>query len=491
MIKSYENLSKDELIVELVSVKTGYETLQQNHLQLAEELAQLKRMIFGSKSERFIPSVHPSQSSLFELPMLAKPEVKEQITYERKKVEKLTKDAAGRQMLPSHLERVEIFIEPTENIEGLKKIGEEVTEELEYIPPVLKVNKYIRPKYAKQDGEGVLIGILPSRPIEKGIPGPGLLAHILISKYVDHLPLYRQIGQFKRLGVDVPASTMSDWVGTASDLITPLYEVLKREVLLSGYIQADETPIKVLDEDKKGSTHKGYYWVYHSPEKRLVLFDYRPGRGREGPQEILTDYQGYLQTDAYSAYDSFDTQKIKLLHCMAHARRMFEKALDNDRERADFAMRKIQSLYAIERNLRESKTGVEEKLKLRIQDAVPVLKELELWMKEEIMKVTPQSLIGKAIAYSLSRWDKLSLYASDGRLEIDNNLVENAIRPVAIGRKNYLFAGSHDAAQRAAVIYSLVETCRKNNIEPFEWMKNTLSVIAEHKANQLKLLLPV
>ena len=176
---------------------------------------------------------------------------------------------------------------------------------------------------------------------------------------------------------------------------------------------------------------------------------------------------------------------------MAHARRMFEKALDNDKVRAEFAMRKIQSLYAIERNLRENKLGNEEKLKLRTQDALPVLKELEQWMKEEIMKVTPQSLIGKAIAYSLSRWDKLSLYAADGRLEIDNNLVENSIRPVAIGRKNYLFAGSHEAAQRAAVIYSIVETCRKNNIEPFQWMKNTLANIADHKANQLKVLLPV
>jgi transposase len=483
VIKTYENLFVESL--QIIAEKDFRIT------RLEQELSELKRLIYGSKSERFIPTVHPSQSSLFELPMVTKPEVKEQITYERKKVEKLTKDAAGRQMLPSHLERVEIIVEPLEKTEGLIKIGEEVTEELEYFPPVLKVNKYIRPKYAKQGAEGVLIGRLPSRPIEKGIPGPALLAHILISKYVDHLPLYRQIGQFKRLGVDVPASTMSDWVGAASDLIAPLYDVLKKEVLQSGYIQADETPIKVLDEDKKGSTHKGFYWVYHSPEKRLVLFDYRPGRGREGPQEILNNYQGYLQTDAYSAYDSFNTPKIKLLHCMAHARRMFEKALDNDKERADFAMRKIQSLYAIERSLRENKTGAAEKLKLRMQDAMPILKELELWMKEEIMKVTPQSLIGKAIAYSLSRWDKLSIYATDGRLEIDNNLVENAIRPVAIGRKNYLFAGSHEAAQRAAVIYSLVETARKNNIEPFEWMKNTLTVIADHKANKLNLLLPV
>lgn len=482
--------------ISLPALKSSYHDLSKEQLvdrvtQLEFELAQIKRMIFGSKSERFIPVVHPSQSSLFDIPSEEKPEVKEKISYERKKAEKITKDSFGRQILPAHLDRVEIIIEPAENTEGLKKIGEEITEELEYHPPVLKVNQYIRPKYAKANAEGILIGSLPSRPIERGIPGPGLLAHILISKYVDHLPLHRQIGQFKRLGVDVPASTMSDWVGAASDLIAPLYDTLKKEVLSSSYIQADETPIKVLDEDKKGSTHRGFYWVYHSPEKKLVLFDYRPGRGREGPEDILKNYEGYLQTDAYSAYDSFDTEKIKLLHCMAHARRMFEKALDNDQVRANHALFKIQSLYAIERYLRENKINVDEKLKLRQQDALPILTELHQWMKEEIIKVTPQSLIGKAIAYSLSRWDKLSLYASDGRLEIDNNLIENSIRPVAIGRKNYLFAGSHDAAQRAAVIYSLLGTCKKNNIEPFGWVKNTIAKIADHKANRLFELLPI
>ncbi|MDQ3049142.1 MAG: IS66 family transposase, partial [Bacteroidota bacterium] len=355
MIKVYENLPVEaqKIIAE--------KDFRINKLE--EEIAQIKRMIFGTKSERFIPAVHPSQSSLFDIPSEEKPEVIETISYERKKAEKITKDSTGRQILPPHLDRVEIIIEPTESTEGLKKIGEEITEELEYHPPVLKVNQYIRPKYAKANAEGILIGSLPSRPIEKGMPGPGLLAHILISKYVDHLPLHRQIGQFKRLGVDVPASTMSDWVGAASDLIAPLYDVLKKEVLSSGYVQADETPIKVLDEDKKGTTHRGYYWVYHSPEKKLVLFDYRPGRGREGPEDILKDYEGYLQTDAYSAYDSFDTGKIKLLHCMAHARRMFEKALDNDQVRANHALFKIQSLYAIERYLRENKISVDEKLK--------------------------------------------------------------------------------------------------------------------------------
>lgn len=494
MIIAEKKLSYEELLEQNIlqaQLLERYKSMEANYLQLQDELAQLKRMIFGSKSERFVPAVHPSQSSLFELPAQENPQAKEQISYERKKAEKISKDFGGRQILPAHLDRIEIIIEPTESTEGLKKIGEEITEELEYHPPVLIVNQYRRNKYAKANSEGVLIGALPSRPIEKGMPGSGLLAHILIGKYVDHLPLYRQINQFKRLGVDVPSSTMSDWVGAASDLIAPLYETLKKEVLASGYIQADETPIQVLDEGKKGATHRGYYWVYHSPEKKLVLFDYRPGRGREGPQDILQNYEGYLQTDAYSAYDSFDNRKIKLLNCMAHARRKFEKALDNDKIRANHAMLKIQSLYGIERYLRENKSSVEERLKLRQQDAVPILKEMELWMKDEIMKVTPQSLIGKAIAYSLSRWDKLSLYACDGQLEIDNNLVENSIRPIAIGRKNYLFAGSHDAAGRAAVIYTLLGTCKKNNIEPELWLKNTLSVIADYKVNQLHKLLPI
>lgn len=492
VIEAYENLSKEELITELVSVNANWKEQETINQQLRAELDQLKRMLFGSKSERFIPAVSPLQGNLFELPEAEeKPAPTEEIKYERKKPAKKIEEHAGRKILPSHLERVEIFVEPKEDITGLKKIGEEITEELEYRQAVLFVNQYIRPKYAKQNAEGVLIAELPSRPIDKGIPGPGLLAHILISKYTDHLPLYRQIQQMERLGVSIPQSTMSEWFSQSCDLITPLYNVLKKEVLKSFYLQVDETPIKVLDKDKKGSAHKGFYWVYHSPEKKLVLFDYRQGRGREGPQEMLEGFAGYLQTDGYGVYDKFESDKIKLLNCMAHARRKFEEALKNDKDRAEHALFKIQCLYAIERFFREENISREEKQKLRKQDAEPILNEMHQWLKDEIIKVTPKSLIGQAIAYSLARWDKLSLYITDGRLEIDNNLVENSIRPVAVGRKNYLFAGSHDAAQRAAMIYSLLGTCKKNGIEPFEWLKNTLSVLPDYKANQLHLLLPI
>jgi hypothetical protein len=276
----------------------------------------------------------------------------------------------------------------------------------------------------------------------------------------------------------------------ASNLIAPLADVLQRKVLSSFYLEADETPIRVLDRDKKGKTHRGYYWVYHDPLNNLVLFDYREARGRDGPRELLKDFKGYLQTDGYSAYESFDNGKIKLLHCMAHARRYFEQALDNDRPRAQHVIEQMQKLYAVERKARDESFSSEQRYQLRQQKSLPVLQQLHGWLKDNIMQVLPKSAMGQAIAYSLSRWEKLMIYASDGTLEIDNNLVENSIRPIALGRKNYLFAGSHDAARRAAVIYSLLGTCKLKAVEPFAWLRNVLDVIPDYKANRLEELLP-
>lgn len=478
MIAEYQNLTKEELITTIISFKA--------------ELDQLKRLIYGSKSERFVPVDNPTQTALgLDVePVKEKPSIVQTIIYQRQKTSSSTTINSGRKPLPSHLERVRIVIEPTQDVTGLKAIGEEITEELELIPGKLFVNQFVRPKYAKADGEGILMGHLPSRPIEKGIPGPGLLSNILIEKYVDHLPCHRQIQRYERLGVSINASTMSDWISAGCTLIEPLYTVLKKEVLSSNYLQVDETPIKVLDKNKKGATHRGYYWVYYDPVKKIVLFDYRMGRGRDGPQEMLSDFEGHLQTDGYSVYEKFNNEKIKLLHCMAHARRKFEEALGNDNDRAAFVLSCMQKLYAVERICREENKDHEQRKDLRMQSALPVLNELHNWFKQEIIKVTPKSLIGEAIGYSLARWEKLMLYCTDGKLEIDNNPVENSIRPVALGRKNYLFAGSHNAAQRAAMIYSLLGTCKKNGIEPFEWMKNTLTKLPDHKANQLHTLLP-
>jgi len=476
MISTYENSSKEELISTIIL--------------LQEELTQLKRMIFGTKSERFIPSVVAGQASLgFDVETVVPAVGKQAISYTREQ-QRGNKVHTGRLPIPSYIERIKIEVAPEETVTGLKCIGEEVTEELEYKAASFYVNQYIRKKYAKANGEGIIIGSLPSRPIEKGIAGAGLLANIVIEKYVDHLPLHRQIKRFKRAGMDIPPATISGWVHATCNLISPLYDVLKQEVLKQDYIQADETPIAVLDKDKEGATHQGYNWVYHAPGIRMVLFDYRHGRGRDGPKEILKDFHGHLQTDGYNAYDTFDNEEITLLHCMAHARRKFEQALNNDKERAEYVLHLLQKLYAIERKAKEENYTHVQRYELRQAESVTVLQSLHGWFKENIIQVLPKSLIGEAITYSLKRWEKLSLYTTDGKLEIDNNLVENVIRPVALGRKNYLFAGNHDAAQRSAMLYSFMGTCKLRGVEPLHWLKTTLAKLPDHKANQLHLLLP-
>jgi transposase len=492
MNSGYENWSKEELIAEIVSLKSANESLEISQLQLQAELTQIKRMIYGTKSERFIAAVSPEQTALnFGIESsVAAPVQTQTITYTRKESKNSNTLHTGRTALPAHLKRIEIVIEPAGDVSGLTCIGKEITEELEFEPGKFYVNQYIRPKYVKSDREGILIGELPSRPIEKGIPGPGLLASIIIDKYQDHLPCYRQLQRFEREGVRIAPSTISEWIGAGCALIEPLYEVLKKEVLSQGYLQADETPIKVLDKNKKGTTHRGYYWVYHSPPKGLVLFDYRPGRDRAGPREILKDFRGYLQTDGYGVYEGFDSEQVRLFHCMAHARRMFEEALHNDKIRAEHVLVQMQMLYAIERYARENNISYLQRQELREKDAMPVLEGLRQWFKENTIQVTPKSKMGQAITYSLSRWDKLCLYVKDGTLEIDNNPTENAIRPVALGRKNYLFAGSHNAAQRAAMLYSLLATCKKKGIEPYKWLRHILTVIPDFKVNRLNELLP-
>ncbi|MBI2271796.1 MAG: IS66 family transposase [Bacteroidetes bacterium] len=476
MVKTYKNTSKEELITELIASKEELSEKDLTITQLQEQLTQIKKLIYGSKSERFVPSENPQQVVIdFDLPSDKETasDKTQKISYIRRKAKQNKVVSTGRTAIPAHLPRVEIVIEPKEDVTGLKKIGEEITEELELEPAHFVVKKYIRPKYVKADGDGILVGSLHSRPIDKGIPGPGFLATILTDKYLDHLPLYRQMKRYERMGVKLDDSTFSSWVQACCRLIEPLYDELKKQVLSETYLQADETPIKVLDPSKKGTTHRGYYWVYHSPHKRLVLFDYREGRGREGPSEMLKDFLGFLQTDGYGVYDDFDKRdSITHVNCWAHARRMFDEALDNDKTRAEFALVKIQQLYEIERQAREESYTYEQRHHLRQVKALPVLSELQHWLKGNFNQVTPKGLIGKAILYMVARWTKLYRYTQSGELEIDNNLVENAIRPVAFGRKNYLFAGSHQAAKRAGMVYSLLASCKHNNIEPNTWLKN-------------------
>lgn len=470
--------------------------LEQKHQLTKDELDYLRRQIFGRKSERFI-GMDPAQLSLELEGMVEamRKEETEQISYTRKKSSKEAKQGHGRMPIPAHLRREEITIEPDKVPDGSKKIGEEITEVMEYKKPEIYVRKYIRPKYALPKEEGIVIGPLPSLPIPKGNAGPSLLSHILIGKYVDHLPLYRQQKQFKRLGVEISDKTICGWVAASCDLLMPLYKKLMQNVQHSGYIQADETPIKVLDKNKKGDTHKGYYWVYHSPITKSVCFQYRKGRGREGPKEFLKDFQGAIQADGWQVYDRFEKKDgIMLLGCLAHVRRKFEESKDNDKSRAAYALSEIQQLYAIERKARKEHLDYDAREELRNKESKPILQGLKAWLLENApesnSKVVPKSKIGKAISYALGMWHRIERYLEDGRYEIDNNWVENSIRPVALGRKNYLFAGSHEAAQRAAMIYSLLATCKKNDIEPSAWLTDVLTKIQDHPINKIDDLLP-
>jgi transposase len=479
-----------------INYKVLYEDLLVKYEGLLHEVNNLKKMVFGSKNERFIPEPNNPVQTTLELGVEQIGSCKitdaKKITYTRVFTEVTEKkEHPGRMRLPEHLERREIIVEPSEDVSLCRKIGEEVTEELEYEPGKLFVNRIVRPKYVKPDNAGIITAAMIERPLPKAIAGAALLSSIVIDKYVDHLPLYRQVERFKREGINIPYSTITDWVSATCGLITPLYDTLKKLLLQSNYLHADESPIKVLDKDKKGETHRGYFWVYHNSIERMVIFDYRPGRGREGPAEILKDFKGYLQTDGYPLYDFFKQKPgVTVLHCMAHARRMFFDALENDPVRAEYALEQFRILYAIERKAKQQSLSAEDIMKLRQAEAVPVLVSFEKWMREQYIQLAPKSAIAKALQYSLGRLEELKVYTTDGRLNIDNNPVENSIRPVAIGRKNYLFAGSHEAAQRSAMLYSLLGTCKINGINPSVWLTNVLKRIGTYPINKVEELLP-
>jgi transposase len=283
--------------------------------------------------------------------------LKQTVHYERL-VRQVVKKAS-RQLFPAHLPRVEVVIKPQEDVSGMRKIGVEITEELDLKPASLFVRRYIRPRYVSSQ-ETFHIAPLPTRVIDKGIPGPGLLSQIICDKFVTHLPFYRQSQRYEQLGMKIPASTLDGWFEAACLLLQPLYEALSKQVLSATYLQVDETPIPVIDKQKKGGTHRGYHWAYYSPEKKLVLFNYQQGRGREGPLNLLKDYKGYLQTDGYAVYEQFDQREdIILVGCLAYARRKFEQALDNDKARAEKVLLWMKDLYALEREARQTSLSAE------------------------------------------------------------------------------------------------------------------------------------
>jgi transposase len=464
------------------------------------QLEELKRLIFGKKSERYVSAQDDGQLSLFDIAQdeEAEPE-KEEINYTRTKSKKEDKKAI-RKLLPAHLPRKEEIIEPENLPENTKKIGAEITEILEYIPQKLYVRQIIRPKYVviedKKDKKNlktqIIISDLPSLPLPKSNAGAGLLTYITTSKFIDHLPFYRLISIFKREGVEISQSTMGGWFSRLADLLRPLHEELKNELLHNAeYLTADESPIKVQDKTKKGANHQGYMWVYRNFVKRLVLFKYSPSRGQAPPKEILKDFKGILQTDGYQVYQLLSKEiGFQLLGCMAHIRRYYEKALDNDKTRANYVLKRIQELYAIERKVKEEALSVEEIKEYRLKYSKPIMDDIEQYIKEQGHVVLPKSSIGKAFSYTLKIFPNMRNYLNDGSYQIDNNLTENVIRPLALGRKNYLFAGSHKAAEDYAMFYSFFATCKVNQVNPYEWLNDVLNRIPEHKANKLSELLP-
>lgn len=470
--------------------------LQAQINQMQFQIDQMNRLLYGAKRERFISNTDENQLTLpFEVEQEESPEKElEVVTYVREK--KKRKEHPGRVALPDHLPVEEIVLEPEEDTTNMKCIGKEVTDQLELVPAKLFIKRFIRPKYIavtdeSQEKHKGVIAELPVFPIEKGIAGPGLLAQIMVDKFVDHLPVYRQIERFKREDIKLSSSTINGWQESICNLLEPLYDTLKHRVLSQGYLQVDETPIPVLDKQKKGKTHRGYHWIYHSPLEKTVLFDYNIGRSREGPVKLLRDFKGYLQTDGYKVYDLIARRKdITHVNCLAHARRGFDKALPYDQKRAEYAMGMFQQLYATEQKAREQGMTPQQRHTLRLDEALPVMNELGKWIVETYKTSEPKSPLGKATAYCIERWDNLLAYLEDGSLEIDNNLAENAIRPIALGRKNYLFAGSNRGAERGAMMYSFFATCKKNEVNPYQWLKTVLEVIPTYKVNKLTELLP-
>lgn len=468
------------------------ETLQLYAQQLAElkkQVVYYKRKFFGRSRERF---TDPNQLLL---PLFANAQavqkqveiLKEKITYERKKGAH-----PGRLKLPENLRVEEIHLHPEGDLSEMVCIGQEITEELEHQPEEFFIRKWIRHKYAPKSKEGSFaIAPLPERVIDKGIPGPVLLSSLLINKYVDHLPLYRQKQRFTRAGIQITSSTLEAWVKQSAQKLLILYEYLREDIRSKGYLQVDESPIKVLDHQKKGKAHQGYYWFYHSPLDGMVFIEYHPTRGKKAPMEILRNFTGYLQSDGYAVYDAYaQREQVIALMCWAHVRRKFFEAKDNDAARAEEALTYIQAIYTVEQLARESQMSSGQRFELRLSESVPFLHAFKEWLTEQQGRVTPGSPLGKAIAYTLTRWNKLNHYLLDGSLEIDNNLVENLIRPLALGRKNYLFAGSHEAAQRAAAIYTFMALCKKHEVNPQEWLSYTLQNIMTISHKNIRDLYP-
>jgi transposase len=468
--------------------------------KLEAEIQWLKKQLFGSKSER-----KPIKEVVEALDLFKKElELASTVEDEEKQICKTPKKRLkeeGRQPLAEHFERYEDLIELPENEciceecgTELKVMGEEITKELEFVPAKMRVRQIKRLKYAcpKDTLHKIVRARMPERIIPKGMAGPSLLAHILVSKYVDHLPLYRQTQIFNRLDIHISRKTMSGWMGKTFEALEPLLKCLKSKMLESKRLNCDETTFKVQRKlaSKKG-LKKTHLWSYIGDEK-WVWFDWQEGRGKSGPLEVLKDFKGEsLQSDGYVVYDLIVNElKLKQLGCWAHVRRKFVEAWEAGLKEAKPIVELIAKLYMIESFAKEKNLVNSEVQALREAKARPILNEIKVEFEKINKSATPAENLGKATKYLNNQWDKLTEYCTDGALLIDNNIVERSIRPATLGRKNYLFAGSENGAKWIAGFYSLVETCKLHGVEPGGYLTEVLRLIVDYDKENLETLLP-
>ncbi len=475
-------------------------------LELQSQLAKINRMIFGRTSERFIPAQNLAnqQGNLFTKPDIATSNTQHNESQPEEIIvpahTRKNTNHKGRTLLSklSHLpvQEIEIFVPHTQDSQYIGKVERNT---LAYRPGKFYINKEIIKKYKDNESGDISNVQFPAHPIPKCEAHITLLVYICIAKFVDHLPEYRQQKIFRRDGIIIPPSTMNGWVHKCAELLKPMAHLIGQRILASQNIMIDESSIRVMS-GKKNRTHTGWMWVIYSPALRHVQFMYHEGRTHDIPINLLKDYSGNYQSDGYKCYDTLDAINSNAVHsqCNAHARRYFEQAINNDQQKAQYALQVYQKLYKVEQKIRDYRANhkemnLEQYYTYRVgqrKTLLPQLEKYKEWLELQQYNVTPKSAIGKAIAYVLNRWKKLTLYINNGALEIDNNLIENTIRPLALGRKNYLFAGNHEAAQNIAVFYTIFETCRHSGINPSEYLTWYLTNIPNTNINKLHILTP-
>ena len=478
--------------------------LDQHIAMLEQQLAALRRARYGRSSEQLDQHIYQLELMLEDLGSSVSEQRESDIASSGgDKIEeqgKQEKPTSKRQSLPEHLPRETVLHDVVDTCgdcgEALKQFAQDTSEQLEYVPASFRAIRHVRPKYRCGCEDKIHQADAPSRPIPRGYAGPGLLAHVAIAKYTDHLPLYRQSAIYSREGVELSRSTLADWIGQICRLLRPLNNALCQHVLQADKIHTDDTPVPVLQPGRK-STKQGRLWGYLTDDRPAgverapaVWFAYSPDRKAKWPAEHLQGYEGILQADGYAGYDAIcEADCVIGAGCWAHVRRKF---YDIDKVQPDGFAREvleaIASLYGIEKSIKGQ--SAQERCQVRQARAGPILQQLQTRLRKVRSEIPKKLPLAKAIHYALARWEALVRYVDDGRIEIDNNAIEREIRPIALGRKNYLFAGSDAGGERAAMMYGLINTAKLNALDPEAYLTHVLSVIADHPVNRVEELLP-